>query len=171
MSMYSSTITIFNYDYASNEFYSTVITNVECQYDLGISRLLEYNVSADKCLLIIKFSIQDGYKTTEDGKKFLEPVDWRSSSSKSDYFTFQTDKDFFTATSGLTASLGSTEPRNERSETITEGSNEVRQTPKARENAGWRFEDVKNSNTNKAFLINEYREYDSVIPHWEVYGG
>ena len=157
--MYSSTITIFNYDYVSNEFYSTVITNVECQYDLGISRLLEYNVSADKCLLIIKFSIQDGYKTTEDGKKFLDPVDWRSSSSKSDYFTFQTDKDFFTATSGLTASLGSTEPRNE-----SEGRDDNRRF-------GWRFEDVKNSNTNKAFLINEYREYDSVIPHWEVYGG
>lgn len=168
MSMYSSTITIFNYDYASNEFYSTVITNVECQYDLGISRLLEYNVSADKCLLIIKFSIQDGYKTTEDGKKFLEPVDWRSSSSKSDYFTFQTDKDFFTATSSPSGDVSThpgtsryARPENRRFEKSSE----------TRENTGRCFEDVKNSNTNKTFLINEYREYDSVLPHWEVYGG
>ena len=161
--MYSSTITIFNYDYVSNEFYSTVITNVECQYDLGISRLLEYNVSADKCLLIIKFSIQDGYKTTEDGKKFLEPVDWRSSSSKSDYFTFQTDKDFFTTTSASPTTSRTFGSR------LTSFGTSVSETDTGR--CGRCFEDVKNSNTNKTFLINEYREYDSVLPHWEVYGG
>lgn len=139
MSLYSSNITVFNYDYKQKRFFSTFITNVECQFELSIERLQDYNVGSDKCLAFIKFVEYNEYKITENGKQFIEPVAWRSSLSKSDFFTFQTDKDFFC--------IGG-----------------VDTTPSS-------FEELKNNNPNKVFLINGYNEFTSILPHWELYGG
>ena len=57
MSLYDHTITIFNFDYQGEKFYSTLLHNVECQYYFGIDRLPEYNLSRDRCLCIIKYKI------------------------------------------------------------------------------------------------------------------
>lgn len=139
MPLYNNVITIFNYDYQEENFYPTLINNVECQYYFGIDRLPEYNSSRDRCLSIIKYQIIDGLKVS-DNKIFLIKDEWATKQDKANYFTFQTDKDFF--------AIG------DYSDIQTDS-----------------YEEFKNSNTHKAFLINEYRDFESVLQHWEVYGG
>lgn len=139
MSLYNHTITIFNYDYEEEKYYPTVINNVECQYYFGINRLPEYNVSTDRCLCIVKYDIIDNIKTT-DGKKFLVKDEWVKEADKSQYFTIQTDKDFFAL--GDYSSIEISD-----------------------------YEEFKNENTHRGFMINEYRDFESVLPHWEIYGG
>lgn len=139
MPLYNNIITIFNYDYLEEKFYPTLIKNVECQYYFGIDRLPEYNSSRDRCLSIIKYQIIDGFKVS-DNKIFLIKDEWATKQDKANYFTFQTDKDFF--------AIG------DYSDIQTDS-----------------YEEFKNSHTHKAFLINEYRDFESVLQHWEVYGG
>ena len=139
MSLYNHTITIFNYDYEEEKYYSTLIHNVECQYYFGINRLPEYNSSSDRCLCIVKYGIIDNIKTT-DGKKFLVKDEWVKEADKSQYFTIQTDKDFFAL--GDYSSIEISD-----------------------------YEEFKNENTHRGFMINEYRDFESVLPHWEIYGG
>lgn len=138
--IYDNKITVFNFDENSNVFLSTVLSNVECQFAIGISRLNEFNASNDRCLVMIKFAIIDGEKISTDYKKFLDQKEWDELPNKSGYFTFKTDKDFF--------AIGDFSRAN-----VT------------------KFEDFKNEYTTKAFLINEYKEYSSVVPHWELFGG
>lgn len=33
------------------------------------------------------------------------------------------------------------------------------------------YENFKNEHTESSFLINEFRDFESIIPHWEIYGG
>lgn len=139
MSLYNHTITIFNYDYEEDKFYPTLINNVECQYYFGIDRLHEYNLSRDRCLCIIKYKILDGLKIS-DNKTFLIKDEWVKNTNKDNYFTLQTDKDFFALGDYSNIQIDN-------------------------------YENFKNEHTHKSFLINEYRDFESVIPHWEIYGG
>lgn len=139
MSLYSHTITIFNYDYEEEKYYATLINKVECQYYFGISRLPEYNASTDRCLCIIKYDIIDNIKTT-DSKKFLVKDEWINEADKDEYFTIQTDKDFFALGDYSSVDIDN-------------------------------YEEFKNDHTHRSFLINEYRDFESVLSHWEIYGG
>lgn len=137
--IYDNKITIFNFDIDSGTFLKTLITNVECQYYFGIHRLYSHNDAVDRCLSIIKFSIENGNKITKNGKVFLNPEEWKDKTVKTDFFTFQTDKDFF--------SLGDF-----TSKTVNS------------------FDSIKTLYPNEIFLINQWYEYTSVLPHWEVFG-
>lgn len=139
MSLYSHTITIFNYDYEEEKFLPTLIHNVECQYYFGINRLPEYNISTDRCLCIIKYDIINNIKTT-DNNKFLVKDEWINEVNKTEYFTIQTDKDFFALGDYSNLEIDN-------------------------------YEEFKNVHTHKAFLINEYRDFESILSHWEIYGG
>lgn len=138
--LYDNKITVFNFDETNHIFLNTLLTNVECQFALGINRLAEFNVSNDRCLVMIKFEIINGEKIASSNKKFKRQKEWDDLSTKTGYFTFKTDKDFFAL--GDFSSVSVTN-----------------------------FEDFKNEHTTEAFLINEYHEFSSLIPHWELYGG
>lgn len=138
--LYENKITVFNYENTNEIFLKTLITNVECQYTIGIERLPEYNVSNDRCLVMIKFENVNGEKTTGNNKKYKDYKEWDNLQDKSGYFTFKTSKDFFA---------------------IGDFTNTVVTS----------FEEFKNQYANKVFLINEYKEYTSLVPHWELYGG
>lgn len=138
--LYEDKITVFNYDEHNLIFLNTLITEVECQFALGINRLIEYNVSNDRCLALIKFEIINGSKIVPNNKEFKSQKEWDALTDKTGYFTFKTNKDFF-AIGDYSSVL------------VTN------------------FEDFKESYTTKVFLINEYKEYKSVLPHWELYGG
>lgn len=138
--LYCNKITVFNFDESSSIFLSTLLSNVECQFSLGINRLNEFNVSNDRCLVMIKFEELNGEKIANNEKKFKEGKEWDALTIKTGYFTFKTDKDFFSIGDFSSAVVSS-------------------------------FEDFKNIYTTRSFLINEYKEYSSVVPHWELYGG
>lgn len=138
--LYENKITVFNFDEENKIFLNTLITDVECQFALGIARLNEFNASNDRCLAMIKFEIVNGEKETPNGKKFKDQKEWDELNNKSNYFTFKTDKDFFAIGDFSNVTVSN-------------------------------LEIFKNQYTTKVFLINEYREYTSVLPHWELFGG
>ena len=73
-------------------------------------------------------------------RSFLVKDEWVKEADKSQYFTIQTDKDFFAL--GDYSSIEISD-----------------------------YEEFKNENTHRGFMINEYRDFESVLPHWEIYGG
>lgn len=137
--IFGTKITVFNFDQDSGSFLKTLISDVECQYYFGIHRLYSHNDAVDRCIAIIKFSIENGSKITKNGQVFLSPEEWKDKTAKTGFFTFQTDKDFF--------SLGDFTDK-----TVTN------------------YDSIKTLYPNHIFLINQWYEYESVLPHWEVFG-
>ncbi|MCK9544314.1 MAG: hypothetical protein M0R03_20025 [Novosphingobium sp.] len=96
--MFSSTVTVFNYDEPTDKFYPTLFTGVEFQPDYKINFTNNSTQDMDMSLLIIMYYI-DGNNVLSYGnnKPYKPPKAWENlkTACKSKYFTFQTGRDFF----------------------------------------------------------------------------
>lgn len=96
--MFSSTITLFNYEESTDKFYPTLFTGTELQPDYKTRFTENTTQDMDMSLLIIKYYISDNkiysYGNT---KSYKTPKSWDNltTANKSNYFTFQTGRDFF----------------------------------------------------------------------------
>ena len=139
--MFSSTITLFNFDEPNDKYYSTLITNAELQPNYRTK--FDYNRTEDTdiSLLIIKYLVTGGEKQTYGNiKSFRTPKLWinLSSADKQIYFTFQEGRDFF-AIGDFTA--------------VTDIDYEV-------------FKDANDG----VFFIHEVKDFGDDLKHWEITG-
>lgn len=93
--MFKNVVSLFNFDESNNEYYLTILENVELQSNYRTRFTNDSTLDDDVSLLIIKYSIVDSDKKISSGKVFKTPKIWEKLENKSDFFTFQPGSDFF----------------------------------------------------------------------------
>lgn len=93
--MYNQTITLFNYVLSKDDYFRTVISNVEVQPIYSTHPNIYQTDDTSTVLVIIPYSRDDlgEYVITSSGAKkyYKKPKAWRENA---DYFTIQNDLDF-----------------------------------------------------------------------------